>query len=93
MADRYDAPMATLGELATHHRALIGQQPVIIENRIARPTLKQRVGGYFRQQAAKLTRMLSRRAEEKPLAAIFIGLGVGLIAGELLKRAVFPRRR
>ena len=93
MADRYEEPMATLGELASYHRAVIGQQPVNIENRIRPKTLQQKIGGYCQQQAARLGRALSRRAEEKPVAAIFIGLGAGLIAGELLRRAVSPRRR
>jgi hypothetical protein len=93
MVDPDEEPMATLGELAARNHALVGRQPVSFENRIGRTTLKQRAAGYFQAQAATLGRALSRRAEEKPVAAIFIGLGVGLIAGELLKRAVSPRRR
>jgi hypothetical protein len=93
MTDKHQPPMATLGETAPRHSAIIEQEPIDLDSEIQRMSLREMIADIVKLKALHLAGQFARRAEARPMTAIFIAMGLGLLSGRLLRHMVLSPRR
>lgn len=86
MTDTTDTGLATLGEIATLHRAPVERELEVLRARIRPPGLRDRFVGGIKYQAGETLDLVKDRIQEQPVAAILIALAIGVVGGRLISR-------
>jgi hypothetical protein len=93
MTDKHERPMAALGETVPRHSAIIRRQPIDLDSEIQRMSLREMIADIVKLKALHLAGQLARRIEARPMTAILIAMGLGLLSGGLLRHTVLSPRR
>jgi hypothetical protein len=86
MTDRYEPPMASLGDIAAEHSALIRQDRADLSQEIQRMGLGDMIADIVKLKAGRIVYHVTERVEARPVPAILIALGLGILGGRLLRR-------